>query len=168
MRSLLLGLLIASSAYAGVYCHCQSLPTTAGETLSGHRIVLADALRSHPAVLIAGFSKDVGPACGEWVKSIQDDPALSAFTAYQVSMLQQAPSLIRGVIKSGMRKDLSADQQDHFVVLTQDDKLWRDYFAVASDKDPYVLLIDTSGQVLWHGHGAAANLEPLLKKALHP
>jgi hypothetical protein len=168
MRWVVLGLLIASTASAGIDCHCQSLPSTAGETLSGHRIVLADALRNHSTILIAGFSKDVGPACGDWGKAIQADSALSAFAVYQVSMLQQAPSLLRGVIKSGMRKDLSADQQDHFVVLTQDDKLWRDYFAVASDKDPYVVLIASSGQVLWHGHGAAANLEPLLKKALHP
>jgi hypothetical protein len=168
MRSVVFGLLIASAANAGVHCRCQALPTTPGETLSGHRIVLADALRSHAAILIAGFSKDVGPACSEWNKAVQADADLSAFTVYQVSMLEQAPSLLRGMIKSGMRKGLSAEQQDHFVVLTQDDKLWRDSFAVASDKDPYILLIDPSGRVLWHGHGAAANLEPLLKKALHP
>jgi hypothetical protein len=168
MRWVVIGLLIASVANAGVICQGQSLPTTPGETLTGRRIVLADALRGHSAILIVGFTKDVGPACGEWVKAVQADTALSALTVYQVSMLEEAPSLLRGMIKSGMRKDLNADQQDHFVVLTQDDKVWRSFLSVASDKDPYVLLIDTSGQVLWHGHGPAANLEPLLKKALHP
>jgi hypothetical protein len=29
-----------------------------------------------------------------------------------------------------------------------------------------MILIDLAGRVLWHGHGAAANLEPLLRAVL--
>jgi hypothetical protein len=38
-------------------CPAQSLPSTAGETLSGKPIVLADAVRGRTAVLVAGFSR---------------------------------------------------------------------------------------------------------------
>ena len=73
-------------------------------------------------------------------------------------MLEEAPGFMRGMIKSGMRKGCPQREQDHSVVLTQDEKLWRSYFDVSDDKDPYVVLIDEAGKVLWHGHGAAASL----------
>jgi hypothetical protein len=37
---------------------------------------------------------------------------------------------------------------------------------VNNDKEPWVVLIDASGRVVWHGHGAAAGLEALLRQAL--
>lgn len=52
------------------------------------------------------------------------------------------------------------------MILTQDEKLWRIYFGVIAEIDPYVELIDAAGQVRWHDHGAARDLEPLLKAAL--
>lgn len=149
-----------------VAAHAQALPATAGATLSGHHIVLSQAVNGHPVLLAASFSKDAGPSCGEWAKQARTDPALAGITVYEIAMLGRAPGFIRGTIESSMRKGLSAQQQDQFVVLTQDDPQWRSYFGVTTDKDPWVVLIDSTGRVLWHGHGAAANLEPLLKSAL--
>ena len=168
MRSawLRLAIMLGAAAGAGGVCICQALPATEGETLSGRRIVLAEVVRGHAGVLVAGFSKDVGTACGDWAKAIRADPALAGVPVYEVSQLAGAPSFIRGTIKSSMRKGLSPAEQDNFVVLTQDDKLWRSYFDVTADKDPYVVLLDASGRAVWHGHGSARDLEPLLKPAL--
>jgi len=157
----------ALALWAGAAGVAQTMPPTAAETLSGKRIVLAEAVRGHAAVLVAGFSKEAGPACDEWVKAASADPALAGSLVYQAVMLEQAPGFIRGLIKNSMRKGLSPAQQDRYAVLTQDEKLWRAYFGVAGDKDPYVVLVDASGEVRWHGHGAAHDLEPLLKAALH-
>jgi hypothetical protein len=145
----------------------QSLPATAGETLSGKRIVLADAVRGRTAVLVAGFSHEGGMATRDWVKALRADSALSGAAVYQVAMLEGAPSFIRGMIRSGMKKGLTPSQQDSLIVLTQDEKLWQSYFGVTTDKDPYVVLVDASGKVLWRGHGPAAGLEPQLSAALH-
>lgn len=158
-----MGLLLAACAA----CLCQSMPTTAGETLSGRQIVLAEATRGHAAVLVAGFSHDGGMATGAWMKALRADAALAGIALYQVAMLEEAPGFVRGMIKRGMRKGLSAAEQDHSVVLTQDDKLWRSYFEVSEDKDPYVVLINGAGKVLWHGHGDAREFEPQLRAALH-
>jgi hypothetical protein len=149
-----------------VAANAQSMPATAGETLSGHHIVLSQAVGGHPALLAASFSKEAGPSCGEWAKLARADTALANVAVYEVAMLGKAPSFIRGAIESGMRKGLSVPQQDQFVVLTQDEPQWRSYFGVTTDKDPWVVLVDSTGRVLWHGHGAPANLEPLLKDAL--
>ncbi len=163
VSSALLPMFLLATAVAAT---AQKLPSTAGETLSGHRIILAQAIAGHPALLAACFSKDAGPSCDEWVKEARTDPALAGAAVYELAMLGRAPGFIRGVIVSSMRKGLTTAQQDQFVILTQDEPQWRSYFGVTTDKDPWVVLIDPTGSVLWHGHGAAANLEPLLKAAL--
>jgi hypothetical protein len=142
------------------------MPATEGETLSGHRVVLAQAIRGHVSVVIAGFSREAGSGAEQWSKAIRADSSLAAATVFQAVMLGRAPGFVRGTIKAGMRKETPAAMQDTFVVMTQDESLWRSYFGVTTDKDPYVVLIDAEGRVRWHGHGDAANLEPLLKAAL--
>ena len=147
-------------------CLAQSLPTTPGETLSGKHIVLADAVRGHTAVLVAGFSREGGSATGEWIKRIHADNAFANAAVYQVAMIAGAPGFVRGMIRSGMKKGTSPAQQDFFVVLTEDQKQWESYFNVSTDKDPYVLLMDSSGKILWRGHGSAPNLVQQMKAAL--
>jgi hypothetical protein len=147
-------------------CAAQTLPATEGETLGGHRVAVAQAIRGHRAVLIAGFSKAAGDACAEWARAVNSDPALRPVEVYQLVMLEEAPRILRPAIKSGMRKGLSIAEQERLVILTQDEKLWRSYFGVNNDNEPWVVLIDEDGRVLWHGHGSAQYLEPLLKQAL--
>ena len=148
-------------------CLSQALPTTPGETLSGKPVVIADAVRGHTAVLVAGFSHEGGMATGDWIKAIRADHAFAGVTVYQVAMLEKAPGFVRGMIKSGMKKGMPPAEQDYSVVLTQDQKLWENYFGATAGEDPYVVLIDTSGKILWHGHGPVSSLESQLKAALH-
>ena len=163
IRRLIAGLLLLASI--AVEVDAQALPTTAGETLSGKRIVLGDAVKGRSAVFVIGFTKDAGPACGDWAKAIRGDTAFAGVLVFQVAMLEQAPGFVRGMIKSGMRKGRTAAELDSFVVLTQDEKLWRSYLVVTAEKEPYVLLLDASGAMKWHGHGAAKDLEPLVRAA---
>jgi hypothetical protein len=166
-RTIRRGLAVAAVAAAfAAMSLAQALPSTAGETLSGKPIVLAGAVRGRATVLLMGFSKDGGMRCGDWVKTIHADAAMAGVRVYQAAMLAGAPAILRGVIKSGMRKGMTPSEQDNFVVLTADEKLWRSALNVTEDNDPYVVLFDAAGTVLWHGHGAAKDLEPLLRTAL--
>jgi len=147
----------------------QTLPSTSGETLSGKPIVLADAIRGHTVLLVAGFSREGGNGAGDWIKAIHADPALAKANVYQIAMIAGAPGFIRGMIKSGMKKGVAPADQDRFVVFTTDEQAWKNFFGVSTDSDPYVALIDAQGKVAWHAHGPAAQLEPQLKAALlHP
>ncbi len=67
----------------GAACLCQSMPATVGETLSGKHIVLAEATRGQPAVLVAGFSHGGGMGTGAWLKALKADPALAGIAVYQ-------------------------------------------------------------------------------------
>ena len=128
--------------------------------------MLAEAVRGHAAVLVASFSKEAGAGSDDWAKAVEADPALPGVAIYRAAMLEQAPGFVRGFIKSALRKQLSSTQQQHFAVLSKDEKLWREYFGVTTDRDPYIVLLDASGQIRWHGHGLAKELEPLLKTSL--
>ena len=157
--------LIASAAF-GASSLGQSLPPTEAESLTGHGVVLAQAVRGHVSLIIAGFSHEAGSACEAWSKAVHADAAMASVAVYQAVMLEQAPGFVRGMIKSSMRKQIPAAEQDNFLVFTQDEKLWRGYFGVTTDKEPWVVLLDASGKVLWHGHGPASTLEPLVRASL--
>lgn len=157
MTFLIASSLLPLSAFA------QDLPRTTGETLSGHQIVLADAIRGHRVILVAGFSREGGNGTGAWVKAIQADSALAGIPVYEIAQIAGAPGLIRGMIKSSMKKSVPPAEHDTFVVLTQDEKPWRTAFDVSDDKVPYVMMMDAAGKVLWRGHGQAAELEPKLR-----
>lgn len=143
----------------------QTLPGTAGETLSGKRIVLAQAAQGHPAILVAAFSHGVGQRGSHWMHAIHKDPAVAAIPAYQVVSLESVPALFRGALRSMIRKNIAPAEYDSFVVLTKDEKLWRAYFGVTAEQYPYIVLLDPAGKVRWQGHGSARDLEPQLSAA---
>jgi hypothetical protein len=147
-------------------CTALEMPTTGGETLSGKRVAPAELVRGHVAILVAGFSREAGMQSGTWRKAVRADAGLNGIPVYELAMLEKAPGIIRGMIKSGMRKGVTPSDQDQIIVITQDQKLWEKFFGVENDKDSYVLLLDAKGNVIWHGHGPAERLEPLLKNAL--
>ncbi len=153
------------AAMPGNYAVGQEMPRTQGETLTGKHLVLAEEVRGHPAVLVAGFSREGGNGTGAWVKAIHADSTLAGLRVYEIAQMAGAPGLIRGLIKSGMRRSVPEADQSTFVVLTQDEKLWRTYFDVGDDQVPYVVLIDGTGKLQWRGHGTAADLEPRLRDA---
>ena len=107
MNRVVLCWVLAAFAVVGA-AQAPVMPETAGETLSGKKIVLADAVRGHAVVLVAGFSHDGGIACGDWMKAIRADAALAGMEVYEIAMLEGAPGLFRGMIKSGMRKGMSS------------------------------------------------------------
>jgi hypothetical protein len=128
---------------------------------------LARAAHGHPTILVAAFSHDAGQRCGHWMRALHKDPALAAIPAYQIVSMEAVPALFRGALRNIIRKNINPAEYDNFVVLTKDEKLWRAYFNVTAERDPYVVLLDPNGKVLWSGHGSARELEPELAAAAH-
>lgn len=158
--SLLLALFL-SSANAP-----QTLPSTTGQTLTGKQIELAQVAQGHTVILVAAFSHKAGERSAHWMQAIEKDSALAPAPAYQLVMLGSVPAMIRGAIKSMIRKGVPPSEQSRFIVLTQDEKQWRAYFQVSAEDDPYVVLLDATGKKLWSGHGSARQLEPSLRGAM--
>src|SRR5579864_5726327 len=104
----------------------QSIPHTEAETLSGRKVVLPDDFAGHPAVLNIGFSRSGGDSSRRWGKQLAQDLAGDKnVRIYSIAELQDAPKMVRGMIKHGMRSGVPKPEQDFFVVLYEDDDAWK-------------------------------------------
>jgi len=132
----------------------QALPRMEGETLSGKPIVLPDAAHGKIALLAMGFSKKGGDRATEWEKRFKQDFGKdSNYAIYPVAELEDAPRLVRGMIKSGMRRGTPPSEQDQFVLLFQGSAEWKKFVGYAASDEAYLLLLNANGDVMWHGHG---------------
>lgn len=146
--ALMLLMLIAANLSA------QVIPHTEADTLSGKKIVLPDATAGHPAIFIVGFSHAGGDSCGRWDKQLRQDFASDGnLRIYNVAELQDAPKLVRGMIRHGMRGNVPQNEQDSFVLLYQDEDVWKKLADVSDADDAYILLVDAAGNIRWRTHG---------------
>lgn len=130
-------------------------PKLHGETLNGQRIVLPDASLGKATLLALGFSKKGGEHTGPWRDHFSADFGSNPHVAYFVAaMLQNAPAMFRGMIRSSMRGGTPTAARGHVLTSTSDEAVWKAYLHVTDDSVPAVLLLDTSGRALWSYNGS--------------
>jgi len=134
--------------------HAQSIPRTEAETLAGKKVVLPDAFGGRPAILVIGFSRSGGDSAGRWTKQLRQELAEEkSLCLFSVAELQDAPKLARGLIRHGMRGGVPQNEYDSFVLLYQDEDLWKKLAEFSDTNDAYVLLVDSAATVRWRAHG---------------
>lgn len=143
--------LVTTIALATALC-AQTIPHTEAETLAGKKIVLPDAFSGRPALIIIGFSRAGGDSAGRWGKELKKDLA-EKIRIYSVAVLQDAPKLMRGMIKHGMRSGTPKTEQDSFVVLEHDEDTWKKLAGFSDADAAYLLLIDSHSNIRWRGQG---------------
>lgn len=140
----------------------QVIPHTEAEALSGKKVVLPDAFAGRPALFTIGFSRNGGDSAGRWGKDLRKELAgLSDLHFYSIAVLQDAPKLMRGMIKHGMRSGTPKAEQDSFIVLEQDEDAWKKVAGFADPNDAYILLVDSAGNVKWRAHGKSPDQQAL-------
>ena len=145
---LFLGLTLSTAAYA------QSIPPIKAKTLADTDIVLPQPGGTQIVILVLGFSHKGGEKCAPWGKRLSSDFQSEAHvTYYQLPVLQGAPSFVRPMILRGMRKDLPAEQQAHFIPILDHEDEWKKLVNFSAPDDAYILLADPHGHVAWHMHG---------------
>ena len=72
---------------------------------------------------------------------------------YELAELQGAPSLIRGTIVHGMRRDVPEDQHSHFAPITWGEDEWKKAVSYSAAKDTYLVLAEPSGHIVWQTSG---------------
>ena len=156
--SLFVGL-IASIARA------QTIPSFTGPTLANDTLHLPSGSK---AILVLGFSKKSGDACKPWFDRIASQlKSKPQVGYYEMPVLASAPSFIRGMIVHNIRGSLNPDQQKHFAPVMENAQPWKDVVHFSAPDDPYVLIIDEHGTVLWRDSGPwSAAKEHDLQKAI--
>ena len=131
-----------------------NLPDLRGETLDGKSIALPSATAGKVTLLLMAFSRRGGDDANVWRDRFEHDfPNGALVTTYAVAMLEDAPSLMRGMIKAGMRSGVPPARRSHFVVCVSNEQTWKKFTGMSDDKWPYLVLLDGSGHVRWNEGG---------------
>jgi hypothetical protein len=132
----------------------QSIPPIKAKTLADTDIVLPQQGGAQILVLVLGFSHKSAENCAPWGKRLSADFRSDTRAAYyQLPILQGAPSFVRPMILRGMRKDMPADQQAHFIPILDHEDEWKKLVNFSAPDDAYILLTDPHGHVVWQTHG---------------
>jgi hypothetical protein len=142
------------------------LPVTPAETLSGAKLNFPAAFAGRKVVCVFSFSREAGDAVPLWMTRLTESGA----DALSVANLEAAPGFIRGVIRGGMRKATPKTQLDRALIMTKDDKAWRQALGLKQEKLPLVILLDSAGRPQWSYEGvwneaAARDLKTKLEAA---
>lgn len=155
-HSLLTATVLAFVLTSGSYA--QNIPAVKGKALDDSEVVLPKPGSQQYLILTIGFSHKSGEQSSAWGKRLFADYSSNARVAvYQFAELEAAPSIIRGMIVHGMRKDIPAAQHAHFVPMYDHEEDWKKTVKFSALDDAYVLLTTPDGHVLWQTHGAISD-----------
>jgi hypothetical protein len=131
------------------------IPQIKGATLEEQAIVLPDAVRGKVTLLVITFSKAAGELGRGWNDPFfKDYPQEDKVTSYAIAMLEDVPSLMRGMVRGGIKRGVPLSMRRRFLTVNQDENQWKQYVGLKNDKDPYLVLVDGNSQVQWIHHGA--------------
>jgi hypothetical protein len=135
-------------------CAQSPLPGFEGETLAGRKMTMPGAVHGHPALLVVGFTHASSPHCMDWAKSLESEfGSNTELERYSVVFLEDAPKLVRGVAKTGIRSGVPKQEYDHFLIVTEREKEVKDAVHFETLDDAYLVLLGTDGTVRWTFHG---------------
>ena len=155
MRRLTFCLLLLTLSIAA---NAQSIPAIKAKTLADTDIVLPQPGGTQILVLVVGFSHKSAENCAPWGKRLSTDFRSDTHVAYyQLPVLQGAPSFVRPMILRGMRKDMLADEQAHFIPILDHEDEWKKLVSFSAPDDAYILLTDSHGHVVWQTHGSVTD-----------
>lgn len=125
------------------------LPTVEGESLTGQKALLPDALRGQASVVVWSFSREAGEQVEKWVAPLARDRV----NVYSAAVIEAAPRLIRPMIRAGMKRASPKPFHERFLCITRGEKPLREALEVRNDKLPYVTLLSANGEVVWRHAG---------------
>lgn len=139
----------------GVSLFGQTLPSFDGESLAGKKFSMPGAVHGHPAVLVVCFTHASGPHCTEWTKRLESDFKSNAdLEIYTVIFLENAPKLVRGMAKSGIKSGVPKEDYDHYLIVTEHEKEVKAIVHFQEQDDAYLAVLGPDGEMRWTSHGA--------------
>lgn len=75
--------------------------------------------------------------------------------------LRDASKMVRGLIRHGMRGSIPQDEQDSFVLLYQDEDVWKKLADFSDPNNAYLLFVDAADNIRWRTHGEVPDQQAL-------
>ncbi len=138
------------------------LPRAEGESLTGQKALLPDALRGQTAVVVWSFTREAGEQVEKWVAPLARDRV----NVYSAAVIEAAPRLIRPMIRASMRRASPQPFHERFICITRGEKELRQALNVRNDKVPYLTIVNPDGAVVWQHAGpySEAALAELMRR----
>jgi hypothetical protein len=147
--------LIAALCILVPLTRAQQIPATHAKTIDGSSVSFPDAASGKPLLFLVGFSHQSGTPCQAWDKRLSplylND---SRILYYQAADFQGVPSFVLKMILHGMKKEIPANEHSRFVLLQENEDQWKNVAKFSAPNEPYILLAEPAGRVVWQTHGA--------------
>jgi predicted transcriptional regulator len=137
-----LALCLVSLAFAS-----DAFPHINGQTLGERAVVLPDAFKGKPTILVVTFTRAAQEQARVWTDKLKQR-SLRAPT-YQVLELEDVPRLMRGFVRGSIRRGIPKESQDSFVLLFEAQDALKKVVGFNAQDDAYVVLLDANGNIVW-------------------
>src|ERR1700739_1316721 len=98
-HSLLFPIVAIILGFCALPCCAQTIPPVKAKALDDTEVILPKPGSEQLLILVLGFSHKSGEACAAWGKRLAADyPSDPHVVSYQLPELQNAPSMVRGMI----------------------------------------------------------------------
>ena len=151
-------LLALTSMRANGQAPSAHIPEVHANSFSNEAVNLPEGLKGKVGVLVLGFSRDSRDADSAWGKRLAADyREAPTVVYYEMPVLAAAPRMLRGMIVKSMKSSVPASEQARFVVILENEAGWKAVCHYERPDDPYLLVVDSQGSVVWQTQGAVTD-----------
>lgn len=154
MWGLLAGFALVASAAAG-----ERIPEVHGTSFANQPVNLPAALHDRAAgVLVLGFSRASREAVTEWARRLAADYRTSPEVSYyELPVVASIPGVVRGLVLRSIKSSVPERAQPRVVPIVSNEAEWRTLVHYGAPDDPYLVVVDSQGKVIWQTHGAPSD-----------
>lgn len=153
MRFAIRAVLVVGAAISTVAVSDPVIPMLPVESLSSKQLSLPADLPDVPCVLIVGFSKTSSGPTTDWSRRLQTALPSDSVAIYSVSVIEDVPRFVRGLVVSSIRRSVPASLHDRFLLVKQSATAWKELASYSEPDTAYVLLTNTAHEVVWRAAG---------------
>jgi hypothetical protein len=154
-RHLLLALLTMSALTVADCAAGERIPDVHSTSFADQAVNLPTDLWGKAAgILVLGFSRGSREAVTGWATKIAGDYRTSDVVAYyELQVVASVPGFVRGILLRSIKSSAPERAHKRIVPITTNEAEWRTVVHYSQPDDPYVLVVDGQGNVVWQTQG---------------
>jgi hypothetical protein len=158
-RHVLLALLMVSALTVADCAVGERIPDVHSTSFADRAVNLPAELHGKAAgILVLGFSRGSRDAVASWATKIAADYRTSDVVAYyELPVVASVPGFVRGILLRSIKSSAPERAHKRIVPITTDEAGWRTVVHYSQPDDPYVLVVDGKGDVVWQTQGQATD-----------
>jgi hypothetical protein len=152
---LLLALLTVSALMVPDCAAGERIPDVHSTSFADQAVNLPADLQGKAAgILVLGFSRGSRDAVTGWATRIAADYRTSDVVAYyELPVVASVPGFVRGIVLRSIKSSSPERAHKRIVPITANETGWRAVVHYSQPDDPYVLVVDGRGNVVWQTQG---------------